>query len=103
MKAKKIKAKINKAGGKTNYFICDIKDPNQIKKTVKEIKEKFKKIDILINNTGVWTDESLEKNKPELIPEFQKADTQEYRDKLEKTIKEALKGKGFKIGLGKFI
>ena len=45
----------------------------------------------------------LKKEAPELIPEFQKADTQEYRNKLEKIVKEALKGKGFKIALDKII
>jgi NAD(P)-dependent dehydrogenase (short-subunit alcohol dehydrogenase family) len=37
-----------------------------IKKIVKEIFKKFRKIDILINNAGIWTDENLEEKNPEL-------------------------------------
>jgi len=45
----------------------------------------------------------LKKEAPEMMPEFKKADTQEYRDQLEKVIKKALKGKNFKLGLNKII
>ena len=49
-----------------DYFVCDIRDLKQIKQTVKNIKAKYNKIDVLVNNAGVWTDENLEKKKPEL-------------------------------------
>lgn len=45
----------------------------------------------------------LKAEAPELVSEFQKADTQEYRRELEKVIKEALKGKKFKLALGEII
>ena len=45
----------------------------------------------------------LRKETPELLPEFEKADTEEYRDKLEEIIKRAMKGRDFKMGLGKVI
>lgn len=45
----------------------------------------------------------LKKEAPHLIPEFEKADTVEYREKLEKVIHRALKGRGLKMGLGKVI
>ena len=45
----------------------------------------------------------LEKNAPELIAEFEKADTLEYRKRLEKMINRAMKGRGLKMGLGKII
>lgn len=45
----------------------------------------------------------LQKESPELIPYFDKANTQEYRDELEKVICEALKGRNLKMGLGKII
>ncbi|MBU0619384.1 radical SAM protein [Patescibacteria group bacterium] len=45
----------------------------------------------------------LEKQAPGLIPEFKKADTQEYRNQLEKIIKSALMGKNLKLGLNEVI
>lgn len=45
----------------------------------------------------------LKKEAPELISEFQKADTQQYRDELEKVIKEALKDKKLKLAMGRII
>jgi len=45
----------------------------------------------------------LKKETPELILEFEKADTEEYRAKLETKIKSALKGRNMKLGLGKII
>jgi len=45
----------------------------------------------------------LRKESPELITEFENADTEEYRDKLEKIIHKAMNGRGLKMGLGKVI
>jgi DNA repair photolyase len=45
----------------------------------------------------------LERKSPELLPEFQRADTGEYREKLEKVIHKAMEGRGLKMGLGKVI
>lgn len=45
----------------------------------------------------------LRKEAPELIPEFDRADTEEYRDGLDKIIHKALQGRGLKVGLGKVI
>lgn len=45
----------------------------------------------------------LEKEAPELIPEFEKADTAEYRERLEKMINKAMKGRELKMGLGEII
>lgn len=45
----------------------------------------------------------LRKQAPELIPEFAKADTEEYRRNLEQVIKKAMKGRNLKMGLGKVI
>ena len=45
----------------------------------------------------------LEKEAPELIPKFQKADTQQYRNTLEKVIKKALKNKGLKLAMNEII
>ncbi len=45
----------------------------------------------------------LKKESPELISEFENADTEEYRNKLEIIIQKCMKGRNLKIGLGKVI
>lgn len=45
----------------------------------------------------------LKKQFPELLPEFQVADTPEYREKLETIIQQAVKDRGLKMGLKKVI
>lgn len=59
---KEVKVVITKKGGMAEYFICDIRKLDQIKKAVKKIFDKFNQIDILVNNAGIWTDEDLEQN-----------------------------------------
>lgn len=59
-------AVIRQNGGSADYFICDISDDKQVVETANAILTKYKTIDILINNAGVWTDEELEKNNPSL-------------------------------------
>lgn len=61
-----VKNEIIQKGGKADYFICDITDDSQIKMTVSQILKKYKSVDFLVNNAGIWTDEELEKNNPEL-------------------------------------
>ena len=41
-------------------YQCDITDTTQVIETTQEILKKHKKIDVLINNAGVWLDESKE-------------------------------------------
>jgi len=45
----------------------------------------------------------LEKEAPGLIPDFNRADTQEYRDKLDKFIVKAVQDRKMQLGLGKVI
>lgn len=47
---------------KVDYFLCDITDFNQCQKAVEEIIKKFGKIDVLINNAGIWIEGELEFN-----------------------------------------
>lgn len=47
--------------------------------------------------------EYLKVEAPELIPDFKKADNQEYRDQLNKVIFDCLKGRDLKLGLNKVI
>lgn len=47
-------------------YLCDIRNLSEVKDTIGQIIEKHQKIDILINNAGVWTDNELELKRPEL-------------------------------------
>lgn len=47
--------------------------------------------------------EYLEREAPELIADFDSANTRAYREELERVINEAMKGRGLKLGLGKVI
>lgn len=51
-------------GEKAHAYQCDISDAAQVEQTTKRILEDFGKIDILINNAGIWTDEELEETDP---------------------------------------
>ncbi|KKQ84671.1 MAG: Short-chain dehydrogenase/reductase SDR [Candidatus Woesebacteria bacterium GW2011_GWB1_38_8] len=63
---KEVKKEILREKGVADYFVCDIRDSNRVKETVKKITKNYKKIDILVNNAGVWTDDESEKKRPEL-------------------------------------
>jgi len=45
----------------------------------------------------------LKKESPDLILEFERADTEKYRDRLEKIISKVMQGRKLKMGLGKVI
>ncbi|MFA6007544.1 MAG: SDR family oxidoreductase [Candidatus Shapirobacteria bacterium] len=64
---KELKEKVLNEGGSAEYFVCDVTDFNQVKESVKNILEKFGKIDILVNGAGIYTDDEHEKIYPELI------------------------------------
>ncbi len=64
-KLQQLQQTITTDGGRAESFICDITDLSQVEKTVAEILKKFKTIDILINNAGIWTDNNLEKKYPQ--------------------------------------
>lgn len=61
---KLINKEIIEERGKSEYIVCDIRDLGEVKKTVGKIKQKYGKIDVLVNNAGVWTDDELEKADP---------------------------------------
>lgn len=62
---KEAQEQIKKKGGRVKYFVCDVKEFQEIKNTVAKIFKEFGRIDILVNNAGIWTDEEIEKDKPE--------------------------------------
>jgi uncharacterized protein len=49
----------------TKAFPCDIRKLEEVKNTVKDIIGAYHRIDILINNAGIWTDDEIEKNDTE--------------------------------------
>jgi len=63
---KNIRDEITQTGGVAKYFICDVRDAEEVKKTVESIYQTYSTIDILVNNAGIWTDEELEKVNPSL-------------------------------------
>lgn len=50
-----------------NYKVCDVSNYSLIEKSINEIIKKFGKIDVLINNAGLWIQEELETNDSERI------------------------------------
>ena len=48
-----VQTEVMKAGAKTAVFVkCDVSNYGQVQKTCEAIKEKFVKIDVLVNNAG---------------------------------------------------
>lgn len=45
-----------------DYKVCDVISYSIVEKTIDEIKNKYNKIDVLINNAGLWIQEELETN-----------------------------------------
>ncbi|HEX6258473.1 MAG TPA: SDR family oxidoreductase [Candidatus Saccharimonadales bacterium] len=60
----KLTAVAQELGSSAHPYVCDISSPDQIQQTVRQILKDFDRVDILINNAGIWTDEELEKNDP---------------------------------------
>ena len=50
-----------------DYMICDVADYNQVESTIKNIINKYGKIDVLINCAGVWLAGDIETNDYERI------------------------------------
>ncbi len=40
--------------GNVAYYTCDISKPHQVKNVIEKITKKYKTIDVLINNAGIW-------------------------------------------------
>ncbi len=49
------------------YKVCDVRDYNIVEATIKEIVNEFGRIDVLINNAGLWIQEELEENDSDRI------------------------------------
>lgn len=51
-------------------FVCDVSDDKEVQKTFKEIESQFGKIDILINNAGIWYEGITEEHSAEKVREL---------------------------------
>ena len=50
-----------------NYKVCDVSNYFQVEQCINEIIGKFGKIDVLINNAGLWIQEELDANDSDRI------------------------------------
>ncbi len=57
--------KILEDGFKSEYYLCDVANSENVQETVKKILDKHKRVDILINNAGVTKDNLLLRMKEE--------------------------------------
>jgi len=57
--AKELKKEVEKAGGKALIFKNDVRDFDVMRKMVEDVKEKFGRLDIVVNNAGILRDKAL--------------------------------------------
>ena len=50
-----------------SYKVCDVSNYEKVEKAISEIIEEYKKIDVLINNAGLWIQEELDTNDSDRI------------------------------------
>ena len=50
-----------------DFYFCDVSDFNSLFSTIRDIHKKYKKIDVFINNAGVYIDGEIETNNPDRI------------------------------------
>lgn len=50
-----------------SYKVCDVSDYEIVEKAISEIIEEYNKIDVLINNAGLWIQEELDTNDSDRI------------------------------------
>ena len=50
-----------------SYKVCDVSDYEIVEKTISEIIDEYNKIDVLINNAGLWIQEELDTNDSDRI------------------------------------
>ena len=61
--------KMNLVANENNcsYKVCDVSDYEMVEKAISEIIEEYSKIDVLINNAGLWIQEELDINDSDRI------------------------------------
>ncbi len=63
---------------KVEGYICDVSRPEQVQDTVKNIIKDFARIDILINNAGIWWEGDLEEHSDKKLRELFETNTLGY-------------------------
>jgi 3-oxoacyl-[acyl-carrier protein] reductase len=58
---------VTKLGADCEVFVCDVSDEKQVKRAIKKVVGSFKKIDVLINNAGIWYEGPTEKHSEKTI------------------------------------
>ena len=61
------KMKIVAKENNCSYKVCDISNYEEVEIAIGEIIEKYNKIDVLINNAGLWIQEELDTNNSDRI------------------------------------
>ncbi|MBU2051734.1 radical SAM protein [Patescibacteria group bacterium] len=87
------------------HFTSNIEKINQLLDKLQEVGVKEVWFEHINLNSGIKGRlyQYLRKERPNLIPEFDRANTQDYRQELEIVITKALKGRNLKMGLDKVI
>jgi short-subunit dehydrogenase len=86
---KQLRQAATELGRNAHPYVCDVTSVNDIHRTTEKILSDFGKIDILINNAGIWTDEELEKTNPDRrkeVFEVNALGTIEFTKALEPTL-----------------
>lgn len=50
-----------------DFVVADVTKPEEVKEAVKKVIEKYQKIDVLVNNAGIWTQGLVEDNEDSVI------------------------------------
>lgn len=66
-KLKEVKTECESLGAEAEYYLCDVSDAAQVATTVSALKQQFGRIDILINNAGIWAAGPIESYSVEKI------------------------------------
>lgn len=54
-------------GDNATYYVCDIRNKDEVVKTISVIKETHNTIDLLVNDAGIWTEDNIQNDNPDLI------------------------------------
>lgn len=65
-KLKEVRKEIEGLGVSCRYYVCDVTETDQIRKTVEQIEKDFGKIDILVNNAGMGSVDNAAKTGDEM-------------------------------------
>jgi len=61
----KVKAEINKGGVEAEVYQCDVSNTADVEKMIQAVADRFKRIDVLVNNAGITRDNLIVRMKEE--------------------------------------